>query len=490
MSFPFGWVTLQARSKRQSSGRRPFAAAKRAAIDPKGRRLIGFTRETQQPILVPPAHSLLLSANGGGKTTRGLMPWLFSLLASSNRPAILILDSKDAECAAQCLPFLERLGVPAAVIDDMFVLPSDAYGRVNLNPMQSVVQTYLTHPEDQVFANDAVTLTAIEEPERDEKNRYFRAWPRLLIEFAIFLLLKRNPALATPGGVWTLLSNPGQMCRFAEIEAVEGDGMLKSLAINILGMVGHEHWPQHLQAATDALRIFGAGTRLHLAGHKAECGHADLIKRRAVIFLAGSQANMGSLGIYYGLHLMSFIRAAYLRAGPLWIGADEFTNAPTKQIVQQLTTLRSYKTAVSMIAQSRSEVQRKLGRDETRTIEDNAITKQFFGFSSFEEAERVSKAMGEEHAVAAGISGGNDSLAMQTNLSLVRQRFLSPAELMAMKPDEQLLHIKGLGFYVAQTVSQQHIAPYCDLIADNPMEGGRLPSDPRITFTLPEEVHP
>ena len=49
-----------------------------------------------------------------------------------------------------------------------------------------------------------------------------------------------------------------------------------------------------------------------------------------------------------------------------------------------------------MIAQSRSEIQRKYGEKETATIEENAVVKQWFGFSSFEEAERISKAMAVE----------------------------------------------------------------------------------------------
>jgi type IV secretion system protein VirD4 len=483
MSFPFGWTKKQGPRKS-----RPFV--KEAPIDPEGRRFLGFTLETHQPIWAPKGHSLLLSANGGGKTTRGLTPWLFSLLASTDRPCILVLDSKDGEIAAQCCPMLEQMGVPTAVIDDTCVLPSDIYGRTSINPLDTAVWTHLHQPLDLVFANDSITKTLIPEPggESDERNRYWRSWPRLLIEAALYILLKRNPELATPGGVWMLLSSPQKLISFAEIEAIEGDGMLKVLAENIIAFADHEHFPQHLQAAQEALRLFAVGTRLHMAGHEAATNPFELIRKRTVIFLTGGQAHMHALGTVYGLVLMSFIRAAYLGAGPLWIGADEFTNAPTRELVTALTTLRAYGVTVSMIAQSRSEIERKLGRNETLTIEENAILKQWFGFSSFEEAERVSKAMGEEHAVGASVGGGNDSLKMQTNLSLVRQAIRSPAELMAMPKDHFLAHMKGIGFLFGRSAGQNNIAPYCDLIADNPLEGGRLPSDPWITFTMPEEA--
>ena len=134
MSAPFGWMNL---SRTRKS--RPFAKVKAAKtpFDPQGRRIIGLTRKTLDPVWVPQTHSLLLSANGGGKTTKGLVPWLFSLLSSTDRPAILILDSKDAEIASQCVPMLQKLGVPTAVIDDTCVLPNDIHGRVQINPMQS-----------------------------------------------------------------------------------------------------------------------------------------------------------------------------------------------------------------------------------------------------------------------------------------------------------------------------------------------------------------
>ena len=483
MSFPFGWMGLGGKKRR-----RPFAKAKESAIDPSGRRLLCLTRETNQPVWAPPGHSMTLAANGAGKTTCALMPWLMSLLASKDRPCILILDSKNGEVASMCAPMLRELGVPVAIIDEGGVLPANMQGRTQLNPMQSVVETYLTDPLDLAFATDAVTHTAIEEPDQDARNRYWRAWPRLLIEFAILVLLKRNPDLATPGGVWMLISNPEQLVRFAEIEAVEGDGMLKTLAIQVKGMAGHEHMPQHIEAATSALRVFAIGTRLHKTGHKAKQTHAELIKKRSVVFLCGDQANISSLGIFYGLHLMSFIRAGFQGAGPMWIGADEATNAPIRKIVDATTTLRAFGISISYIGQSRSEFKRKFGEDALRTIEDNSITKTWMGFSSFEEAERVSKAIGEEHAVATSIGGTGDDLRRNTNLSLIKQPCMTAAELMAMRRDELLWHMKGFGFGRGRLLSQANIAPYCDLIADNPLEGGRLPSDPKITFALPEEA--
>jgi type IV secretion system protein VirD4 len=457
-----------------------------APIDPQGQRLIGLTVEGREPIWAPKGHSLLLAAAGGGKTTSGAMPWLYSYVANEPGVATLVLDSKNGELALQSATMLADLGQKVSIIDECFVLPADCRHRIALNPFDAAVSVFDTASEDLIFALDSITNALIEEPaDGDSKNKYFRAWPRLMIEFAIMVMLSRNPRLCIPGGIAALLGDSDMLKKFAAIETEEGDASLKGLANSILGMVGHEHWFQHLEAAQSALRQFRPGTRLHAAGRGATLGHADLIREGAHIFLVGPQQHMNQLGPYYALHLMSFLQAAYSGAGRIRIIADEFTNAPLKSLVEALTTLRGFGVEVAMIAQSRSEIERRFGRLGTLTIEENAIVKQWFGFSSFDEAARVSKAMGEELTVGSSLGADSESLRLNTNMNLVRQRWMSPAELMAMPADQQLVHIKGLGFFVARKIGQQQIAPFCHLVAENPIEGGRLAPDPIITLTTP-----
>lgn len=362
----------------------------------------------------------------------------------------------------------------------------EAYG-MELNPYGGVVAAYKRDPRDVFFALETVTHALIEEPHNDAKNKYFRALPRNLIDTSVRMTLKRDADLATPGASAVLVNDPDMLTGFAEIEAEEGDPALRAQAKAILAMQSHEHWPQHLEEAQRALKLFGPGTRLHETGRGATKTHEDLIREGYMIFLVGPQKNMTRLGNYYALHIMAFCQALYDGAGTLRVIADEFTNCPLKSLVESLTTLRAFGGEIHMIAQSRSEIIRKFGEQETRTIEENAIVKQWFGFSSFEEAERVSKAMGEQHAVQSTLGGDNAGSKIQTNLSLIKQRHMTPAELMAMPPTEQLVHIKGVGFFVAKTISQQNIAPYCNLIAENPLEGGRLKPDPKITLVTPKK---
>ena len=139
-----------------------------------------------------------------------------------------------------------------------------------------------------------------------------------------------------------------------------------------------------------------------------------------------------------------------------------------------------------MIAQSRSEIQRKYGEKETSTIEENAVLKQWFGFSSFEEAERVSRAMGEAQNVSHTMGVSSDRPEFSGNFQTGKERLFTPDELMQLPPDEQIIHIKDVGFIHAKKIRQNEIAPYCHDIADNPLEGGALAPDPKTALPAPK----
>lgn len=469
------------------------------AHDPMGQRLIGTTL-AGEPLWAPKGHSLLLAANGSGKTTSGLMPSLFSLIASADRPAILVMDGKNGEIAAQCVPMLASYGVPTAVIDDMR-LRADLPNRVVVNPLGALLDA---KHSASVFAAENITHALIPDPpDGDAKNQFWRDGPRGLIEFAAESLKSRTPHLATPGGLWAMIANPTLLAEAATLEASHACGRLQSLGQNMLAMMGTEYFPQHREAALKALNIFSLSSQLHDAGGLSGIDrvfrgrgaklatHAELVKARNVIFVIGPQEYMSRMGAYFALHLMGFLEALYRKAGPLVILNDEFTNTPLKSFVEALTTIRGFGGEAHNIAQSRSEILRKFGDRECQTIEDNAIVKQWFGFSSFEEAERVSKAMGQVVAIESSFNVDlSDADKLGLSNSFGRQAQMSAAELMAMPADEQLIHVKGVGFFRAKKLRQNQIAPFCHDLAPNPLEGGVLPPEPMLKLRMKTKKDP
>jgi len=451
------------------------------------RRIIGIGFD-DKPIYAPKhAHSLLLAAAGGGKTTCGALPWLQSMVADPAR-AIVIADSKEGEIAAQCAAMCAKHGRKVAIIDEFGVLdpvfgPDNPY-KVSVNRFGAVIASYVKEKGELIFSTENATQALIEEPPRDQRNAYWRDEPRTLIEFAKCALLKRNTRLATPGGVWSILSDPDLLLQIANIEADEGEEYLRALALHVQGMAkNEEHFPQHRAAALKALRIYAAGSALHRAGTESTHTHEQLIRDKYVVFLVGPVRHMERLGADYALQLQSFMEVVLGgNAGPVSFILDEFTNAPLRALISQLTTMRGYGGTCHMIAQSRSEIQRKYGDKETATIEENAVIKQWFGFSSFEEAERVSRAMGETRNVLDGLGLQGDRFSLSRNYSTGKERLFTPDKLMRMPPDEQIIHVKDVGFIHCRKIRQNEIAPYCFDLAPNPLEGGILPPDPRITL--------
>ena len=457
-------------------------------LDPQGARLLGRLPETGEVIFAPPGHSSVYGANGSGKSTRVSMPAIMSILSGAPKKSLMTLDVKDGELAAQMVKLIADLGLKVGVIDDLRVRPElDGY-RIQLNPFGAIVSAFVRDPRDLVFAFEMLLEALIPEPSNDERNRYFRDWPRKIIEFAIRVLLKRNPKRVTPGSTAAIIASNEMLLTYAQIEFEEDDGPLKDLAEDLIGMSTNDHWPQHVERAKKALSLFGRQTRLEEVGVDATLTHEELIRDGWVVFLVGPQRFMTALGPYFALHILSFCDALYQNVGALAVVADEWTNCPVKPLVSALTTLRAYGGELTMISQSPSEVVRKFGEQEAQTIEDNSITKQWLGFSGFKIAEEISRAMGEQHAVAEALSGQAGGAGAQSSLSLIKQRWRSAAELMAMPPTRMLVHIKGIGFIDLEPIPQNEIDPYCHLLADNPLEGGRLPPNPTVTLATPSRV--
>jgi type IV secretion system protein VirD4 len=450
------------------------------------RRILGLGFDGK-PIYAPKhAHSLLLAAAGGGKTTCGAVPWLQSLIADHSR-AIVIADSKEGEIAAQCATMCVKHGRKVGIIDEFGVL-DEAFGpegnpyKISVNRFGAVIASYVKDRGELLFSTENATQALIEEPPRDQRNAYWRDEPRTLQEFAICSLLVRNPKLATPGGVWSMLSDPQLLFQVATIEADEGDEYLRALAFHVLGMMkNEEHFPQHRAAALKALRIYAAKSPLHRAGLGQTISHERLIRDKYVVFLVGPVRHMERLGADYALQLQSFMEVVLSGvAGPVVFNLDEFTNGPFKALIGQLTTMRGYGGTCFLIAQSRSEIQRKYGDKETATIEENAVIKQWFGFSSFEESDRVSRAMGETRNVSVGLGLQANEFGISRNFSTGKERVFTPDELMRLPPDEQIIHVKDVGFIHCRKIRQNEIAPYCHDLAPNPLEGGVLPPDPKV----------
>jgi len=96
--------------------------------------------------------------------------------------------------------------------------------------------------------------------------------------------------------------------------------------------------------------------------------------------------------------------------------------------------------------------------------------------------------MGEMEVVSSSLGTSSRDSFFSRNFQTGKERVLTPAELMSIPPTEQIVHVKGVGFFRCRMLLQNQIAPYCFDLAPNPLEGGRLPPDPIITLSTPKDV--
>jgi type IV secretion system protein VirD4 len=55
---------------------------------------------------------------------------------------------------------------------------------------------------------------------------------------------------------------------------------------------------------------------------------------------------------------------------------------------------------------------------------------------------------------------------------------------MRLPLDEQIIHVKDIGFIHCRKLGQNQIAPFCHELADNPLEGGQLSPDPKVSLPV------
>ncbi len=456
-----------------------------ADINRTGRRVLGLLDGKPLFELTTSASSLTFAAAGGGKTTCVAVPAIQSLIGDHNR-ALMINDVKNGEIAWQVGEMCLSHGRKFAVVDDCNVMGADYPHRISVNAFGSSLTARTEQPLNLQFVTENQSHALIEEPSNDTKNFYFRESPRAqFLELGQRILLNHSERLCTPGGLAALISDPQVWLSALEIEAEEGDAYTMPMARQVVEMRAHnpEHYSQHLQAAISALKIYAAGTALHSAGTDATYTHAELIRDNWIVCFVNPARYAERMGAHFALHTLALMEAQLSGdVGKCDYILDEYCNAPLKNLINRITIFRAFGARAHFITQSRQDSARKYGERETALLEENCTVKQWLKFSNFEEAERVSKAMGETHTRQSSLNLNSKDPSFTGGFNLGKQRLFTPNELMMLPGDEQIIHVADVGFIHAKKIGQHQIAPYAHELGNNPLEGGRMTPDIKVTL--------
>ena len=280
-----------------------------------------------------------------------------------------------------------------------------------------------------------------------------------------------------------LLANPESFDTALRDGADSGSPSLKSLACQILefreGTAENE--PSHMMGAIDALKAFLPGTILHRVGFDATDTLMAALKRKAVVMIVGDMANIEEHSNYISMTLQSYVYAQLKGGiGKTHVFADEVANFNASQIINKLPVIRAYGGCMHFYTQSRAGLAKRFSDKVATSVDENCAQKVYLTFSNTEEAERVSKACGEDFVRNSSMSIRSDAVGFNDSLSLTRGRLVSAAELNAMPKHRLLFNTTGIGWYFANRISQHQISPFAELLAPNHLEANNWKPDIKL----------
>ncbi|MEM7069444.1 MAG: type IV secretory system conjugative DNA transfer family protein [Pseudomonadota bacterium] len=462
--------------------------------DQEHKRIIGRMIEDGSPIYEPntTASWITYGGAGSGKSTSVSIPALQCVLGDFDR-AIVCNDVKSGEMAQQAIEMCVAAGRDVCMIDDSYVLGRDNPYRKRVNPFGNLVWGYQEDSPDLASEIETACRTILPEPDGGlDRNFFFRQVPREFMTFGIMALLRRNLKLATPGGLAALIGDPEIFATVVEIESEEGDETIRGKAKQIrdLRESDETEFTKHYLAAVSALRTFAIGSPIHEAGRDQEISQKELLKRNCITFVVQNQKNAARLGSYYGLHFNAFLSAQLGGdCGKTDLVFDEVANTPAKELIEKVTAFRAYGLRVLYIAQSRADLQRQNSDKLITTLEDNCNI-QWLQFGSYEEADRVSKAIGEVDNVQVNVNAGSSNLDFSSTINTGRERIFTPDDLLNLPSSEQILRVAGVGFIHCLKIRQNEIGDSAHYLAENSLEGGRLEPDIKVElpFSIAEQL--
>lgn len=460
----------------------------------EGGRLIGVGfdgRPIFSPIRIEQSHSIVLASAGSGKTSCGVLPTLMSLAHEMSRGAqlsTLVCDSKSGEIVSQMAPMLDELGIEYAILDDCDALPGHPR-RVYMNPFGELIRVRAEDPRSFADLVSSVMFTLHPSPVDDGRNEYFYASARTRGEVMIHDVAGMDGETLQPGAIWDILNDPDLFEERLNYIADNGDVAQQGVAKKILKFIEdkHEHEAAHVGAALEAFSPFAAGGWLYDLvpenGDRPLLEHRDLMRRPMMLFVVGRADQVTRAKAYFGLHLQAAMHAQ--TAMPRFVVhyiAEEAANTPLKEMTTKLQLLRGQGARIMIIANSEAGLQIGYGALATKVILNEAVVKQWFSFTSYQDAKAVSDALGQRVVIKPSLSQSSDKSSYGTSWSLSREPLLSVDRLMALPSDEQIIHIGRLGFVHCRKAHCSHIGPYARMLGRNPVEDKDAVVD--ITFHL------
>jgi len=410
--------------------------------------------------------------------------------AENNRPNLFVTDNK-CEIAQQVVRGLKRCGIDIQMIDPEGVMAAYGYTDMNANLLEPLIEcVWSSDPRIRAQSNLVATelfSICISTPESAGSSAvFFDNGGRDLGLILSTYSAHAHPETATFGRLYHTLSDPSrtkEALRTArDYRAGDySDPLLNDLRDKAASMLDlceakPEYFPQFLKAARDGLSVFEPNGPYAHMGENTTARISDIrrVKNRVLFHMIPlhrieTDAKITSLLAY------SVFRAAMIYPTGTHVHCvfEEFAALNIPAFNKKMVTLRGLGVSADMYVQSTAGIERNYGPLATREILENCDIKQFAGIDTYEQAEAVSKMLGERHAKE--FDARIDKSAFENVGFSVRDAFIpvmSPQALMAMPRDEQIIKIRSVPALRCRMIPTWEVSGLGDDFLDpNPLEG-------------------
>lgn len=433
----------------------------------------------------PNLSRLVIGASGAAKTTSVVMP---TALASFGDPDLCVFlnDPKEGECYAQLEAVAQRTGRNFACVDDFGLFGFDNPYRITLNPFGSILTALEHSPLTLNFSIETATHAFVPEVDDGKRNFVFRENSRQKIHTGTRFLAEFKPDRLTPGALCDLMSDPHTWKLARETAAEEGSPALQARARASLELEERnpEAYHRDYSSALSAINTYEAASILNTAGLGASITHEELCRDGWIVCFVLPQIYAQRVGVHVALHQQCILEAQYSgRGGKVRNLLDEMCNSPQKKAVDAVTIQRSSKTVTDYIAQTYADIELHYGKKQAAVLADNCAVLQYLSFSD-DDAERVSKLMGEEISIQRSMNMNSERLEITGSMSTGKQPVMAPHELKNLDPRKQVIYLRGYGWLVCNKLFQNQIDPAGGWLGLNPHEEDVLPFDPKVTLPV------
>ena len=330
-------------------------------------------------------HLLLVSATGGGKTSKYIIPNVLTL-AGDRKASSLVITDPSGEIFKKTSGYLKKQGYTIQVINP--VQPQESLGYNPLSKVETVTD----------IGEIAHILVSSANP--DSKDPFWGQGAETIIEIFIHCLKSLNkPEFLNLHNVLYLLQN---FANRHEIDSFVATHASQTVFNQYKGFIGGNPntVASFLSTATTSLKMFN-NTDICQIMSEDEISFEDMRKRKTALFIVIPSEKMSYysffLNIFYTQFFQAMMKPIEDKKGlPVYALMDEFANIGSiPSFTTILTTIRKHKVSLSLVVQDLSQLASLYGREEMDTILGNTASKLCYGGVSMKTAEYFENMIGK-----------------------------------------------------------------------------------------------